>query len=31
VGIRVGLISVGVALLIFAAVEILQLPRPPGL
>jgi hypothetical protein len=27
--IRIGLVSVGVALLVFAAVEILQLPRPP--
>lgn len=29
VGIRIGLICVGAALLLFAAVEILQLPRPP--
>jgi hypothetical protein len=28
-GIRIGLVCVGAALLIFAAVEILQLPRPP--
>jgi hypothetical protein len=28
-GIRIGLIGVGAALLLFAAVEILQLPRPP--
>jgi hypothetical protein len=29
-GIRIGLICVGAALLLFAAVEILQLPRPPA-
>lgn len=29
-GIRVGLVCVGAALLVFAAVEILQLPRPPA-
>jgi hypothetical protein len=29
-GIRIGLVIVGAALLIFAAVEILQLPRPPA-
>ena len=28
-GIRIGLVTVGAALLIFAAVEILQLPGPP--
>jgi hypothetical protein len=28
-GIRIGLVVVGAALLVFAAVEILQLPRPP--
>jgi hypothetical protein len=28
--IRIGLVIVGAALLVFAAVEILQLPRPPA-
>jgi hypothetical protein len=28
-GVRIGLISVGVALLLFAAIDILSLPRPP--
>jgi hypothetical protein len=30
IGIRIGLVTVGAALLVFAAVEILQLPRPPA-
>lgn len=29
-GIRIGLVGVGAALLVFAAVQILQLPRPPA-
>ena len=29
-GVRIGLVTLGTALLIFAAVEILQLPGPPG-
>jgi hypothetical protein len=30
IGIRIGLVAVGAALLVFAAAEILQLPRPPA-